>query len=145
MNLESVKSNLAKFLDEKKLKLFEITYQKKDETLTILLDEKLDLDELEKISNEISEYLDKFEDEFEDNYILDVSTVGAERPIRNEEELVAAVGEYIFVKTKEDSYTGTLKDYTDGIIHMEVMDKTRVKNISVDYSKTKLVRYAVKF
>ena len=145
MNLDSVKSNLEKYLDEKKLKLFEINYQKKDQTLTILLDEKLDLDELEKVSNEISEYLDKYEDEFDDNYILDVSTVGVERPIRNEDELNKAVGEYIFVKTKDETYTGTLKDYTDGIIHMEVMDKTKVKNISVDYKKTKLVRYAVKF
>ena len=145
MNLDSVKSNLEKYLDEKKLKLFEINYQKKDQTLTILLDEKLNLDELEKVSNEISDYLDKYEDEFDDNYILDVSTVGVERPIRNQDELNKAVGEYIFVKTKDETYTGTLKDYTDGIIHMEVMDKTKVKNISVDYKKTKLVRYAVKF
>ena len=145
MKLDSVKAKLEDYLKENNLKLFEITYSKKDETLTILLDEKLDLDKLEEISNNISAYLDKYEDEFEDNYILDVSTVGAERPIRNEDELNKAVGEYIFVKTKEAEYYGTLLDYTDGIIHLEVMDKTRSKNVSVDYSKTKQVRYAVKF
>lgn len=145
MKLDSIKSKLEEYFKDKNLKVFEITYQKTDVTLSVLLDEKLDMDELEKVSNDVSEYLDKYEDEFENNYILDVSTVGVERPIRNEDELIKAVGEYIFVKTKDDSYTGTLKDYTDGIIHMEIMDKTRIKNISVDYSKTKLVRYAVKF
>ena len=145
MKLDSIKAKLEDYLKEKKLKLFEITYSKKDETLSILLDEKLDLDKLEEVSNDISDYLDKFEDEFEDNYILDVSTIGAERPIRNEKELEKAVGEYIYVKTKEVEYYGTLLDYTDGIIHLEVMDKTKKKNVSVDYSKTKQVRYAVKF
>ena len=145
MKLDSVKAKLEDYLKENDLKLFEISYSKKDETLSILLDEKLDLDKLEEISNDISNYLDQYEDEFEDNYILDVSTVGAERPIRNEDELNKAVGEYIYVKTKEVEYYGTLLDYTDGIIHLEVMDKTKKKNVSVDYSKTKQVRYAVKF
>ena len=145
MNLDSIKTKLEEFLDEKKLNLFEITYQKKDTTLSVILDEKLDMDKLETLSNEISEFLDSYEDDFEDNYILDVSTVGAERPIRNEEELNKAVGEYVYVKTKEAEYYGTLKDYTDGIIHLETMNKTKIQNISVDYSKTKIVRYAVKF
>lgn len=145
MKIDDIKQKLAEYLDEKKLKLFEITYQKKDQTLSILLDEKLDLDKLEEISNDISQYLDKFEDEFDDNYILDVSTVGAERPIRDEDELKKAIGEYIYVKSKESEYYGTLIDYTDGIIHLEVIDKTKTKNVSVDYSKTKQVRYAVKF
>lgn len=145
MNLESIRSKLEEYFSDKQLKLYDIAYQKQDQTLSILLDEKLDMDKLEEISNDVSTYLDKYEDEFEDNYILDVSTVGAERPIRNEDELNGAIGEYIYVKTKENEYYGTLKDYTDGIIHLEVMDKTKVKNVSVDYSKTKKVRYAVKF
>lgn len=145
MKLDSIKEKLEDYLKQKNLKLFEITYSKKDEILSILLDEQLDLDKLEEISNDISTYLDKYEDEFDDNYILDVSTVGAERPIRNEDDLNRAVGEYIYVKTKESEYYGTLLDYTDGIIHLEVMEKTKKKNVSVDYSKTKQVRYAVKF
>ena len=145
MELENIKLHLEKYLEEKKLKLFEISYHKKDETLSILLDEKMDMDELEKVSNDISNYLDKYEDEFEENYILDVSTVGIERPIRNEDELTKAIGEYIYVKTKDSEFNGTLKDYKDGIIHLQIMDKTRTKNIEVEYQKVKKVRYAVKF
>lgn len=145
MNLKNIKSNLGKFLEEKKLKLFEITYQKSETTLSIVLDEILDMNQIEDISNQISEYLDKYEDEFEDNYILDVSTIGAERPIRNEDELIKAVGEYIYVATKEDEYYGTFTSYTDGMINLEVKDKTRIKNVSVEYKNVKNVRYAVKF
>ena len=145
MKLDNIKSKLEEFLSQKQLKLFEIDYNKSDQTLQILLDEKLDMDRLEEISNEISNYLDQFDDEFEENYILDVSTVGAERPIRNEDELRAAVGEYIYVKTKDSEYYGTLLDYTDGIIHLDVKDKTRNINVSVDYEKSKKIRYAVKF
>ena len=145
MKLDNIKSKLEEFLSQKQLKLFEIDYNKSDQTLQILLDEKLDMDRLEEISNEISTYLDQFDDEFEENYILDVSTVGAERPIRNEDELKAAVGEYIYVKTKDSEYYGTLLDYTDGIIHLDVKDKTRNINVSVDYEKSKKIRYAVKF
>ena len=145
MNLENIRNSLNDYCSKNKLKLFDITYSKSEETLSIILDEKFDMNELEKVSNEISTYLDQYEDEFVDNYILDISTVGVERPIRNEEELKAAIGDYIYVKTKEEEYTGTFIDYKDGIILLEIKDKTRIKDIEVDYSKTKIVRYAVKF
>ncbi|MBO4920185.1 MAG: hypothetical protein J5365_08545 [Erysipelotrichaceae bacterium] len=145
MDLVRVKKSLQEFIVEKGMKLFEVSYHKKDATLSVLLDEKLNMDELEKISQEISEHLDQFEDEFDDNYLLDVSTVGAERPIRNEQELLEAIGAYIYVKTKEKEYYGTLKSFEEGKLLLETKDKTRTKDISVDYSQIKKMRYAVQF
>lgn len=145
MDLKKVKEALDGFVSSRQMKLFEVTYRKSDQTLEVLLDEKLSMDELEAISNEISQFLDKYEDEFEDNYFLDVSTVGAERPIRSEEEVIAATGEYIYVKSKDSEYYGTLKAYEDGNMRLIVKDKTREKEITIPYNKTKKVRYAVKF
>lgn len=145
MNLDSIKKDLEAFSKEKGLNLFDLAYHSKDETLEVTLDNEMDMDKLEEVSNLISNFLDKYESEFPDSYVLDVHGVGAERPIRNEDELKAAIGKYIYVKTKDKDYTGTLIDYTDGIIHMECMDKTKKINVSVDYTKTKKVRYAVKF
>lgn len=145
MNLENIKKDLEVFIKENNLNLFDLSYHSKDETLEVTLDNEMDMNKLEEVSNLVSNFLDKYEKEFPDNYILDVHSVGAERPIRNEEELINAIGQYIYAKTKENEYTGTLLDYTDGIIHMECKDKTRKVNVSVDYSKTKKVRYAVKF
>ena len=145
MNLDKIKEVLEDFLKEKQLKPFEITYRKSDFVLSVLLDETLNMEELEKISGEISDLLDRYEDELPDNYFLDVSTVGVERPIRNEEELKEAIGKYIYVKMKDAEYYGTLHSYTDGILSLDVKDKTRTKNVSLEYAKTKKVRYAVEF
>lgn len=145
MNLEKIKSALEEFLSKKQLKLFELTYQKNDAVLSVLLDETLNMDELETVSNEISAFLDQYDDEFVDNYFLDVSNVGAERPIRNEEEVSEAIDKYIYVKLPKEDYYGYLREFKDGIMTLEVKDKTRKKNISVDYKKTKQVRYAVEF
>ena len=145
MNLDKVEKSLKDYLSDLKIKLYELNYLKNDSTLSIVLDERLDMNELEEVSNKISEYLDKYADDFDGNYILDVSTVGIERPIRNEEELSKAVGEYIYVKTKDNEYYGDLKEFADGIIKLETKDKTRTVSVSIEYSKTKFVRYAVKF
>ncbi len=145
MNTEKIKNALNGFISGKNRKLFDVEYKKSDHTLSVLLDEKLNMDELETLSNEISGFLDQYEDEFEDNYFLDVSTVGAERPIRNGDELKAAVGQYIYVKTKDNEYYGTLTSFNDDVLNLKVKEKTREKDVSIEYSKTKKVRYAVKF
>ena len=145
MNLEEIRALLQDFIESKKHKLFDVEYHKGDQTLTVLLDEKLNMDELESISGEISSFLDQYEDKMPDNYFLDVSTVGAERPIRNEKELMEALGEYIYVKTKDKEYYGTFTSYNNGVMNLKVKEKTREKDVSVNYQDTKKVRYAVKF
>ncbi|MBR3252130.1 MAG: hypothetical protein IKF80_10515 [Erysipelotrichaceae bacterium] len=145
MNLEKINHALEQFCKENDVKLFEASYHKGDQTLSVLLDEKLNMDKLEEISRKLSDYLDRYEDEFEDNYFLDVSNVGAERPIRNEEELEQAIGEYIYLKTKDNEYYGILKSYNNGVISLDVTEKNRTKNVSIEYKNIKKVRYAVKF
>lgn len=145
MELNKIKDIIKEYLNNKTLKLFDLSYQKIDKTLTVLLDEKLDMNDIENISNELSEYLDNYANEFEDNYILDVSTVGVERPIRNKDELNEAVGEYIYVETKENNYYGTLKSFEEDMLNLEVTNKTRKDVISIDYKEVNYVRYAVKF
>ncbi len=145
MNTDKIKKEIEGFLSSKGMKLFDLQYSKKDQTLTVLLDEKLSMDELEEVSNEISQLLDKYEDEFVDNYFLDVSTVGAERPIRNKEELKDAVGEYIYVKVKGNEYYGTLHSFENETLTLKVKDKTREKDVLIEYPQIKKVRYAVKF
>ena len=145
MNTDKIKKEIEGFLSSRGMKLFDLQYSKKDQTLTVLLDEKLSMDELEEVSNEISQLLDKYEDEFVDNYFLDVSTVGAERPIRNKEELKDAVGEYIYVKVKGSEYYGTLHSFENETLTLKVKDKTREKDVLIEYPQIKKVRYAVKF
>ena len=146
MNLEKIRNALQEFSDEQHLKLYEVAYHKNDQTLAVLFDEKFTMDRLEEVSNKVSELLDKFEDEFADNYFLDVSTIGVERPIRNEDELAEAVGSYIFIQTKnKEEYYGDLKSYTNGVLSLDVSEKNKIRNYSVEYKNIRKVRYAVKF
>ncbi len=144
MNLTKLKEDTVKFLENEGLKLYDLTYDTKEETLTVMLDESMDLDKLEEVSNKISDFMDGHDEEL-GKYILDVTTVGAERPIRNEEEVKAAVGSYVFVKEKKESYNGTLKKYEDGKIYLEYLDKTKKKEAVIDYKEVKVMRYAIKF
>ena len=145
MDINKIKTVLEDFSKENDLKLFDVNYQKSSLILSVLFDNELDMDKLEEVSNKLSSYLDRYEDDFDDNYFLDVSIVGVERPIRNEDELKDAVGSYIYVKTKENEYYGTLHSFNNGVLALKVKDKNRMKDISVEYSKTKQVRYAVEF
>ena len=145
MNLDKVKTIIQNFSKENDLKLFDVSYLKNDQILSVLFDNALSLSQIEEISNKLSTFLDDYEDEFVDNYILDVSTVGVERPIRNEKELSEAIEQYIYVRTKENEYNGTLKTFENGILELEIMDKNRKKNVSVEYKEIKQMRYAVKF
>lgn len=145
MDLKVIENDLKAYLESKNLHLFELKYHKSEQTLSILLDDKLDMDKLEEISTNLSDYMDKYENDIEGNYILDVSTVGAERPIRNEEELMKALGEYIYVKTKDDEQYGYLKKYENGVLSLDYKEKNIDKTKNIEYSKIKKVRYAVKF
>ncbi len=145
MQLDKIKKAIADYLETKELKLFDVNYHKADQILEVLLDEKMSMEDIEKISDELSGLLDEYDEELPDKYFLDVSTVGVERPIRNEEELKEAIGNYIYVKTAKYEYYGDLVSYEDGVLKLSVKDKTRMKIIEVDYKEIKKVRYAVKF
>ena len=145
MDLKVIEKDLNDYCKTKNLNLFEVSYSKKEQTLSIILDEKLDMDKLEEVSNDLSNYMDKYNDDFEENYILDVSTVGVERPIRNADEMNKAIGEYIYVKTKDEETYGCLRKFENDILSVEYKEKTRDKIKNIEYSKVKKVRYAVKF
>ena len=145
MNLEKIRKVLTEYADTHGYRLFEVEYHKNDQTLSVVFDEEFDMAGLEKVSQEVSDLLDPYEDEFASQYFLDVSTVGIERPIRNEEELKAAVGQYVYVRCKEEEYYGDLLSYAEGMMELQVRDKTRTKNISLAYADVKEMRYAVRF
>ncbi len=81
-----------------------------DRVLSIEIDHKngIDLDDCVKVSEHISEFLDKV-DPFDDAYMLEVTSAGAEHPLRNAEEIERALGKYVHVETFEQVLEGTLE------------------------------------
>ena len=144
MDLNSLESKLSKDIESIGYHLFSLEYEKKDSILHVYLDESLDLNQMEVVSEKISSFMDKYDSDLPE-YLLDVTSIGVERPIRNEEELIKAIGSYIHVKGKDVDLDGTLISYQDNVLTLEYLDKTRKKTIKVNYNDIKKMRYAVKF
>ena len=101
------------------------------------------------MSEAVSLELDE-KDFIEDVYFLEVSSPGAERPLRSLEGMEAAIGEHIYVKVREkvngiEAFQGDLTEVTDGVLTIHYLDKTRKKIVSFPYSNVKKARLAVKF
>ena len=144
MDIKRIKKELEEFLLTKNLHLFDCSFNKHEKIFSILIDESLNMEELEIISNELSNFMDKYDDEFY-NYILDVSNVGIERPIRNDEEIKKAIGSFIYIKTKDKEYNGFLDEFDGNELVLSYKDKTRDKVVKMNKKDIKNIRYAVNF
>ena len=83
-------------------------------------------------------------------YILELSSPGLERPIKNEKDWERAKGSYIHVSLYqkidgEKTYEGTLKDLNQNQIVLEVKIKTRRKEITIPRKVIASSRFAVEF
>ena len=109
----------------------------------------IDIDQCALVSEKLSEILDKL-DPIEQNYFLDVSSPGAERPLKKEKDFEKARGKFIYIKTYEpieDSkeFEGYLLSYNDEEIEIEIKIKTRRKTIVIDRKKIAVIRLAIDF
>lgn len=109
----------------------------------------IDIDQCAQVSERLSLILDE-KDPIEQNYYLEVSSPGAERPIKKPADFEKAVGKYIYVKTYEPikdmkEFLGYLTAYTDEGLQMEVRVKTRKINVQIDKEKVAQARYAIDF
>lgn len=148
MDLQKVKEILVPYLDENDFKLYDISfvYEAGMHILRILVNKKggINIDELAMINNYISDELDKIDDS-SDEYMLEVSSPGAEMPLRNREEILEHVGSYVNVNTGDKVFEGTLLSFIDDVLVVRVNLKGRFKNFPILYEEVKKIRLAVKF
>src|SRR5699024_5359641 len=83
-------------------------------------------------SEDLGEKLDEW-DLIKGGYFLDVSSPGAERPIKDDDDLELTLGHGIYVKTYQQNagdkeWTGILKHYDDKSVTVENKGKTRLKH-----------------
>ncbi|MDD7735665.1 MAG: ribosome maturation factor RimP [Bacilli bacterium] len=152
--LEKVKSYIEPLVNQRGLYLDKFSYEKrgKDYYLVIYVekeDDVITLDEICEVSEIISNKLDEI-DLINDNYILDVSTSGAEKPIKDFSKFDKYIGKYITVKLKNpvegnNSYTGTLEEASEEKIKMSYKVKTRTKYVEILKSNITKANLAVKF
>lgn len=142
-------------LQEMTLELVDIEYVKegRDWFLRIYIDTPsggIDIEQCAQVSEKLSEKLD-VADPISENYFLEVSSPGAERPLKKDADFIDAVGKYVFIKTYEPvngakEFEGTLLSYSaeEGAL-IEVRVKTRRVKIQIDKEKIALARLAIDF
>lgn len=111
----------------------------------------IDINEIAALSELVSEKLDALNpDPFPDPYVLELSSPGAERPIKTEADWKRALNDYVHIglyQKIEDKkmYEGTLKSYNNDEIVLEVKDKTRRKTLTVPRKLIANIRFAIEF
>ncbi|MBS4172554.1 ribosome maturation factor RimP [Bacillus sp. FJAT-49736] len=140
-------------VDEMQLDLVDIEYVKEGKNwfLRIFIDKEdgIDIEECGIVSERLSEKLDAI-DPIPHNYFLEVSSPGAERPLKKEKDFVNAVGKNVSIKTYEaidgeKSFEGNLLDFDGQTLTIEVKMKTRKKQISIPFEKVANARLAIIF
>ena len=144
MEIKELKEKLGNDLLSLGYKLYDCYFEKKENILHVVIDAKMDMNQIEDLSKKVSQIMDLYDGDM-DEYMLDVSTVGIEKEIRSIDELKEAVGSYIYVKTKELKVYGDLEGFDGNVLTLKTKDKNITKTVKVNYSDVKYVRYAVKF
>ena len=139
---EKVESLIKDKIENIGYELYDVEYVKegKDYYLRIFIDSPngIDLNDCEKVNNEINDLLDEA-DYIKEAYFLEVSSPGVERVLKKDKHLEANIGTEVNVKLfkKDDSgkkeYKGILKNFDKEKIILEVEGKNidiERKNIS---------------
>ncbi|MBA4536227.1 ribosome maturation factor RimP [Bacillus aquiflavi] len=151
--VEVVEKLVIPIVDELHLDLVEVEYVKegKDWFLRVYIDKEtgVDIEECGLVSEQLSEKLDEI-DPIPHNYFLEVSSPGAERPLKKETDYENAIGKNVFIKTYEPingdkSFEGKLINFDGNTVLIEITVKTRKKTIDIPYGKIASARLAVSF
>lgn len=91
-------------LNEMQLELVDVEFKKEGKNwfLRVFIDSDagVDIEDCGKVSERLSEKLDEL-DPIPQAYFLEVSSPGAERPLKKEKDILQAVGKNVYVTTYE--------------------------------------------
>ncbi len=153
--VETVTNLVTPFLDEHHFYLVDLEFVKEGKSwfLRVFIDKDggIDIEECVLVSEYLSEKLDEMDpDPIPQAYFLEVSSPGAERPLKKEEDYQRALNEYIHVSLYqniegEKQWEGFLKELTPETLTIEVKIKTRVKELTIDRKNIAKARLAIQF
>ena len=151
---EIIEQLVAPIATELNLELVDVEFVKegRDYFLRVYVDLPeggIDIDQCVQVSERLSAILDE-NDPIEQNYYLEVSSPGAERPLKKESDFEKAVGKYIYVKTYEPikdmkEFEGYLTAYNVESLDMEIKIKTRKVQVTIEKEKIAKARLAIDF
>jgi ribosome maturation factor RimP len=150
---EVVEELALPILEELQLELVEVEYVKEGKSwfLRVYIDKEtgVDIEDCGNVSEKLSEKLDEV-DPIPQNYFLEVSSPGAERPLKKEKDFLKAIGKNVYIKTyepilDEKEFEGILTSFDGKEVTLEVRIKTRKKTIVIPFEKVAKARLAITF
>ena len=151
MDIKILEEKLNHFLLENGYELSSLKFKKSgDFFLEVVIDrvEPIDMKAIEEASRLISDYLDEI-NLIDVPYMLDVSSLGAEKPIKVE-RLKDYIGQYVNIHLHhpfegENILEGTLVYADENNITLQYRIKTRIKEAHLEVKNIYKARLAIKF
>ncbi len=143
---ERVENLISKKVEELGYELYDVQYVKegKDYFLRIFIDkeEGIDLNDCEKVNDEINDLLDEA-DYIKEQYFLEVSSPGIERILRKDKHLEASIGKEIEIKlfkpfNESKEWVGVLEKFNDESIIIENTETE--EQIEIDRKNISLIK-----
>lgn len=141
-------------LEQEGLELVDIEFVKEGREwfLRVFIDTPgggIDIDQCAAVSEQLSEKLDEA-DPIAQNYFLEVSSPGAERPLKKEKDFEKAVGSFVHIRTYEPidgakEFEGYLLSYGEEGAELEMKVKTRKVKVGIPKDKIAFARLAIDF
>lgn len=127
-----------------------ISYEKGNKILSIVVDrvEPIDMEAIVELSRSLNAYLDEI-DPFDTPYTLDISSLGAEKPL-NKDNLAPYINRFVHVHLTnpingENIYEGDLVSLDENQITLSYRVKTRTKTVDITKENISKIRLAIKF
>lgn len=127
-----------------------LVYNKAGGTLSLVVDrrENIDMKAIVELTHQLNEFLDAI-NPIEQAYTLDISSLGAEKPLKVE-ELSDYLDSYVHVQLKNpvdgnNIYEGSLVSQDENQIALSYMVKTRKKLVNIAKANITHIRLAIKF
>lgn len=153
--VETVTELVTPILDERHFELVDAEFVKEGKSwyLRIYIDKPggINIEECALVSDLLGEKLDDCDpDPIPQAYFLEVSSPGAERPLKKERDYERALNSYIHVSLYQPLegnkvYEGTMVDLKPDELTLEYMDKIRQKTIVIPRKQIAQARLAIKF
>ncbi len=153
--METVTEVVLPILEEKQFELVEVEFVKEGKSwfLRIFIDKEggIDIEECAYVSEQVSEKLDAMDpDPIPQAYFLEISSPGAERPLKKEKDFEKAVGSFIHISLYQaidgqKQYEGILNEVTAETLTLTYRIKTREKTVVFERKNIAKARLAIQF
>jgi ribosome maturation factor RimP len=153
--IETVRDLVMPILNTNHFQLVDLEYVKEGQSwfLRVYIDKPggINIEECALVSDLLGEQLDQADpDPIPQAYVLEVSSPGAERPLKNEADYQAAMDQYIHVSlyaaiAKKKFYEGFLRQLSAEELTLDYKDKGRPKQITIPRKNIAKARLAIEF